>query len=148
MSLTPEREAEIREQVTLELPFASPVIDASAKMLRDLLSEIDRLRAELEVVHDVDRRIGHIIQERDTLRAENERLREAIAWALGENGDFRVREDGEGRYWWRTELRARASGAGGAQPSASDATLRSADPAPDTLAGVLVSDLYRPVKRP
>lgn len=36
-------------------------------------------------------------------------LREAIAWALGENDDFRAREPGEGAYWWRKELRERAA---------------------------------------
>lgn len=43
-----------------------------------------------------------------TLRAENERLREAISWALGET-DFRPRKEGEGAYWWRKELRERAA---------------------------------------
>lgn len=41
----------------------------------------------------------------DRLRAENERLREAIFWACGVNGTFRLREDGEGQFWWRKELR-------------------------------------------
>lgn len=42
------------------------------------------------------------------------RLREAILWALGENGDFRPRADAdrqgrrEGPYYWRRELRERA----------------------------------------
>lgn len=44
----------------------------------------------------------------DNLEAENKRLREAIRWALGENGDFRYREEGEGQFWWRKELRERA----------------------------------------
>ena len=38
-----------------------------------------------------------------------ERQQAALRWALGENGDFRERLQGEGRYWWRTELRARAA---------------------------------------
>lgn len=38
-----------------------------------------------------------------------ERQQAALRWALGENGDFREQRDGEGRYWWRTELRTRAA---------------------------------------
>lgn len=34
-------------------------------------------------------------------------LEDAIHWALGET-DFRPREDGEGAYWWRKELRERS----------------------------------------
>jgi hypothetical protein len=36
-------------------------------------------------------------------------LESAVAWALGENGEFRERREGEGAYWWRKELRERAS---------------------------------------
>lgn len=39
----------------------------------------------------------------------NENMRAAILWALGEFGDFRPRELGEGAYWWRRELRQRAA---------------------------------------
>lgn len=35
-------------------------------------------------------------------------LESTIRWALGENGEFRQREEGEGAYWWRKELRRRA----------------------------------------
>lgn len=41
-------------------------------------------------------------------QAELTRLREAIFWALGVNGEFPPREDGDGPYWWRMELRKRA----------------------------------------
>lgn len=41
-------------------------------------------------------------------RAEAERFRQAILWADGLNGKFRPQEEGEGRYWWRTELMDRA----------------------------------------
>lgn len=42
-------------------------------------------------------------------REEIERLRSAIEWALGMGKDgFRPRMEGEGAYWWRTELRRRA----------------------------------------
>lgn len=43
----------------------------------------------------------------DVLRDERDRLARAIVWALGYT-DFRAREQGEGAYWWRTELRLRA----------------------------------------
>ena len=44
----------------------------------------------------------------DALRDEVARLRGAIVWALGYT-DFRAREEGEGAYWWRPELRRRAA---------------------------------------
>jgi hypothetical protein len=37
-----------------------------------------------------------------------EELEAAIFWACGVNGTFPPRQDGEGAYWWRTELRERA----------------------------------------
>lgn len=40
-------------------------------------------------------------------------LENAIAWALGENGDFPPCPEGAGAYWWRTELRKRCA----AQPN-------------------------------
>jgi hypothetical protein len=42
------------------------------------------------------------------MRDEVARLRGAIVWALGYT-DFRAREEGEGAYWWRPELRRRAA---------------------------------------
>ena len=44
------------------------------------------------------------------LLAENERLRQAIRWALGEHATdcFRTPRQGDGAYWWRIELRQRA----------------------------------------
>lgn len=50
----------------------------------------------------------------DTLAAmkaavrELRRLQMAVRWALGEVGDFPMRQEGQGAYWWRTELRKRA----------------------------------------
>lgn len=39
----------------------------------------------------------------------NDRYEEAIRWALGERGEFRVRDEGEPAFWWRSELRRRAA---------------------------------------
>jgi hypothetical protein len=36
------------------------------------------------------------------------RLEAAIRWALGESGEFPMREPGQGQYWWRKGLRERA----------------------------------------
>jgi hypothetical protein len=36
-------------------------------------------------------------------------LEDAIRWALGEGDDFPPRMEGQGKYWWRTELRLRAA---------------------------------------
>jgi hypothetical protein len=42
------------------------------------------------------------------LQALLDEYMDAITWALGANGDFRSRNDGEGSYWWRKELQERA----------------------------------------
>jgi hypothetical protein len=39
---------------------------------------------------------------------EIRRLRRAVRWALGENGNFAQRPPGAGAYWWRAELRRRS----------------------------------------
>lgn len=44
----------------------------------------------------------------EALREDVARLTKAIVWALGYT-DFRARENGEGAYWWRPELRRRAA---------------------------------------
>lgn len=53
----------------------------------------------------------HISRMRDALidaRCRIVELETAIRWALGEDeSGFRARRDGEGAYWWRTELRKR-----------------------------------------
>jgi hypothetical protein len=35
-------------------------------------------------------------------------LESAVYWALGQNGDFKLRGEKEGAYWWRKELRQRS----------------------------------------
>jgi hypothetical protein len=37
------------------------------------------------------------------------KIERAIMWALGENGDFAQRKEGQGAYWWRAELRKRSA---------------------------------------
>ncbi len=36
-------------------------------------------------------------------------MRKALRWALGEADEFPPRKEGEGAYWWRTELGRRAA---------------------------------------
>ena len=43
----------------------------------------------------------------DALERE-ERLRQALEWALGARGEFRLRKKGEWQFWWRKELMKRA----------------------------------------
>lgn len=52
------------------------------------------------------------------LQDQNDRLRAAVDWALGCNGDFRPREPGEGAYWWRKELKERTRALQPAAPAA------------------------------
>ena len=42
-------------------------------------------------------------------KARECRMQTAIRWALGELGGFPGRSEGQGAYWWRTELRERAA---------------------------------------
>jgi hypothetical protein len=55
--------------------------------------------------------IADLIHRRD---ADLARLQDAITWAMGAHptDEFRPREPGEGAYWWRKELRERATPAG------------------------------------
>jgi hypothetical protein len=36
------------------------------------------------------------------------RFRHAIEWALGVRGNFKQRKEGDGPFWWRSELQKRA----------------------------------------
>lgn len=61
-------------------------------------------------------------QRANRLARENRRLREAILWALGENGEFAPEPEPlagrwRRRYWWRTELRRRAFGSASGEQS-------------------------------
>jgi len=47
----------------------------------------------------------------DTAQAQLKRLGDIIVWALGYT-DFAERKDGQGAYWWRTEMRAKLDKAG------------------------------------
>ena len=93
MTLTPEREAEIREyEPSVELTY-----------LKELLAEIDRLRAEFRDFDEYRKAIKKSVnaelkcqKERDELRDENERFRsmldEAAAEALAQDDQA---EEGE-----------------------------------------------------
>ena len=42
------------------------------------------------------------------METENMKFRSAIEWALGKNGEFPARDEGDPPYWWRKELGNRA----------------------------------------
>jgi hypothetical protein len=44
----------------------------------------------------------------ESLDSQEARYFHALRWALGVNGEFPTRKDGQGAYWWRTELQRRA----------------------------------------
>jgi hypothetical protein len=101
----------------------SDIVKNNSLKLKAKDAEIARLRAEL------DDRMAYIKGISDTLpgtgllavkvaalkqrleaaEAEAKRLGEAIRWALGESDEFAARAEGQGAYWWRTELRTRAA---------------------------------------
>ena len=89
-----------------------------------LRAEVERLKITLEETVNADNEmIGHQIRrfeaeknhadkaeaERDAAKARAEKAEAAIQWALGEVGEFRARETDDPPYWWRPELRRRAS---------------------------------------
>jgi hypothetical protein len=43
-----------------------------------------------------------------TPRKRIQQLEGAIRWACGEIGEFPPRKEGQGAFWWRSELRRRA----------------------------------------
>lgn len=61
-------------------------------------------------------------------------LRRAVRWALGELGEFPLRPEGAGLYWWRGDLR-RAAGRAARSPYPYEAKPRetsAATPPPDS----------------
>jgi hypothetical protein len=82
-------------------------------LLPAVLATLDATRSQLEQAQRecAEAREGHVatLAEFHAARAEAEKLREAIAWVLGERGAFPGRIYTEGPYWWRTELRRRAA---------------------------------------
>lgn len=71
--------------------------------------EADTHKARL---HDTQRELNEALAEVERLRQRVAELEAAARWALGESGSFPPREDGQGAYWWRKELRRRAFGGG------------------------------------
>lgn len=67
---------------------------------------------EQQILENEYSQIGHdLLDDLDTLAMENERLRLAVSWALGEEGsDFEPRKEGEPPFWWRKRLSQLAKG--------------------------------------
>ena len=53
--------------------------------------------------------LNEALDEFEKVKAERDRYKGAINWAMGCSGDFRERSGHEGLYYWRTELAKRAS---------------------------------------
>ena len=92
------------------------------ELLRTRITELKQ--AYQDAKHEADEHLATIT----ALKAENKRLVEerdclhnAILWALGCNGDFPQRQDGQGAYWWRHELRRRCGVKIGPPRAANDA---------------------------
>lgn len=96
----------------------SEMIERVAKALSDkalTLNSVEHIswdemaRAAIEAVNP---EMDDLREEVETLRAmsyERSRFFDAIVWALGMAREgFRERQEGQGAYWWRSELRRRA----------------------------------------
>jgi hypothetical protein len=80
--------------------------------LREQLAESRLREAELRTRFEAhDACLTNKLELVKQLQQENDRLRDAIRWALGEgDSDFGNNLTGnEPRYWWRKELRKRAA---------------------------------------
>ena len=92
-----------------------------ARVNLELKRERDELKATIKVERVTSRIMGiqdatqaYSVETFATLEAELaearnlvERYKSAVSWALGSNGDFAARKEGEGAYWWRRELMRR-----------------------------------------
>lgn len=74
-------------------------------LTKQQLEEIRKGRANTLRALDFQLLLAHIEAQAEVI----EWYEQAILWALGENGDFRLRPKGAGAYWWRTELRKKAA---------------------------------------
>ena len=63
---------------------------------------------EAALAHDAACERNPHLQRARRLEAENQRMHLAIRWALGEYGEFQLRDPTDGAFWWRNELRRRA----------------------------------------
>ncbi len=84
------------------LPYMDPAC------IGEGLDELTDVEMERDHYRDVCQMGAALQEERDHHRERIATLEAAVRWALGEEGEFTPRLDG-GRYWWRTELRARAA---------------------------------------
>lgn len=98
---------------------------ATVQVIIDTIKKLDAARAELAAAEariadllsgldEANKRWVEARAEIEALRADAERMRGAILWALGENGTFLEEPSPlagkyRRRYWWRTELRKRAA---------------------------------------
>lgn len=107
----------------------------ASQALDSLTAALEREAALRASLAEKEKEVGRLTQERNDavvdaaawqscsnagddvigeLRAERDRYKAAVEWALGGPGsNFRPRMKGEGQYWWRTELRRRAEGGEG-----------------------------------
>lgn len=60
------------------------------------------------VIMQINNMVAGVIERLEAAEIGRDNLRSAVLWALGEGDDFPLRQDGEGAYWWRKELRERA----------------------------------------
>lgn len=132
-TLTPERRAELKR-----LRAQKPTPEGWQKMydaIPSLLLEVERLERERDEEHEAHEQIAdhllplvgtadgssvsaaqraaveikHLRKKLESAESALRAQQDAIRWALGELGDFPARQEGQGAYWWRTELRRRAA---------------------------------------
>ena len=77
--------------------------------LREAVETLRSLNRSTYLCPKDSKAIETVLAALEKAQADAERYESAIRWALGEGGEFPPREEVQGRYWWRTELRRRAA---------------------------------------
>ena len=70
--------------------------DAQIKYLQDSIAEFARRN---------EPKLDTAIKQIDEVCEQWKKVRYIFKWLLGEEGDFPARREGDGVYYWRTELR-------------------------------------------
>lgn len=77
----------------------------------------EKMKLAAQTIAALDARLASLTAEQGRAARDAERYEAAIRWALGETDEFPYREGGQGPYWWRTELRRRATLRGAPTPT-------------------------------
>lgn len=104
-------EAQLAEGATRTTYYGHTLVPSLT--LRLSMARADAAEAQValltQAIHEKNDAGAAAVRAIGELEATIALLTEAIRWALGEVDEFPERQDGQGPYWWRAELRRRAA---------------------------------------